>query len=151
MAGVVKMKKTTEIIKIIEKVESMASIAKVSIKSDDLEIKIEKAPVTGARPTSSSPTTNGIEVPAFEVASARKKSAPGMASPFQVKYARDLMLKIFGADDRQALDFLAHTLAVPMNEVPDIESWDDTLTVDMVSSIIDGLQPMYKGKAKGGF
>ena len=151
MAGVVKMKKTTEIIKIIEKVESMASIAKVSIKSDDLEIKIEKAPVTGARPTSSPPSTNGIDVPSFEVASARKKSAPGMASPFQVKYARDLMLKIFGADDRQALDFLAHTLAVPMNEVPDIESWDDTLTVDMVSSIIDGLQPMYKGKAKGGF
>lgn len=151
MAGVVKMKKTTEIIKIIEKVESMASIAKVSIKSDDLEIKIEKAPVTGARPKTPLPTTNGIEVPAFEVASARKKSAPGMASPFQVKYARDLMLKIFGADDRQALDFLAHTLAVPMNEVPDIESWDDTLTVDMVSSIIDGLQPMYKGKVKGGF
>lgn len=151
MAGVVKMKKTTEIIKIIEKVESMASIAKVSIKSDDLEIEIEKTPVTGARPASSPPTSNGIEVPAFEVASTRKKSAPGMASPFQVKYARDLMLKIFGADDRQALDFLAHTLAVPMNEVPDIESWDDTLTVDMVSSIIDGLQPMYKGKAKGGF
>ena len=145
------MKKTTEIIKIIEKVESMASIAKVSIKSDDLEIKIEKTPVTGARPKTPLSTTNGIEVPAFEVASARKKSAPGMASPFQVKYARDLMLKIFGADDRQALDFLAHTLAVPMNEVPEIESWDDTLTVDMVSSIIDGLQPMYKGKAKGGF
>ena len=151
MAGVVEMKKTTELIKIIEKIEAMDSITKISIKSEDLEIKIEKTPVTGARPTTPLPVTNGIEVPAFEAASTRKKSAPGMASPFQVKYARDLMLKIFGADDRQALDFLAHTLAVPMNEVPDIESWDDTLTVDMVSSIIDGLQPMYKGRAKGGF
>ena len=145
------MKKTTELIKIIEKIEAMGSITKISIKSEDLEIEIEKTPVTGARPRTSPSVSNETEVPVFETAASRKKSAPGMASPFQVKYARDLMLKIFGADDRQALDFLAHTLAVPMNEVPDIESWDNTLTVDMVSSIIDGLQPMYKGKVKGGF
>ena len=50
-----------------------------------------------------------------------------------------------------ALDFLAHTLGVPMNEVPEIEAWDDSLSVDMVSLIIDGLQPMYKGKGKGEF
>ena len=77
MAGVVKMKKTTEIIKIIEKVESV--IAKVSIKSDDLEIEIEKTPVTGRDQHLPEPTSNGIEVPAFEVASTRKKSAPGIA------------------------------------------------------------------------
>ena len=151
MAGVVKMKKTTEIIKIIEKIESMGSITKISIKSEDIEIEIEKSPVTGARPQANYSSPHEIEVPGFETASARKQTAPGMASAFQVKYARDLMLKIFGSDDRQALDFLAHTLAVPMNEVPEIESWDTALTVDMVSSIIDGLQPMYKGKNKGGF
>jgi len=151
MAGVVEMKKTTELIKIIEKIEAMDSITKISIKSEDLEIEIEKTPVTGARPQKLSPVYNETEVPIFETASMRKKSAPGMASAFQVKYARDLMLKIFGEDDKQALDFLAHKLGIPMNEVPDIESWDDTLTVDMVSSIIDGLQPMYKGKGKGGF
>ncbi len=145
------MKKTTELIKIIEKIESMKSITKISIKSEDLEIEIEKTPVTGARPISNTSKTNEIEVPLFETATARKQTAPGMASAFQVKYARDLMMKIFGTDDRQALDFLAHTLAVPMNEVPEIDSWDTDLTVDMVSSIIDGLQPMYKGKGKGGF
>ena len=145
------MKKTTELIKIIEKIESMKSITKISIKSEDLEIEIEKTPVTGARPISNTSKTNEIEVPLFETATARKQTAPGMASAFQVKYARDLMMKIFGTDDRQALDFLAHTLAVPMNEVPEIASWDTDLTVDMVSSIIDGLQPMYKGKGKGGF
>jgi len=151
MAGVVKMKKTTEIIKIIEKIESMDSITKISIKSEDLEIKIEKSPVTGARLQVNRSSSSETEVPVFETASVKKQTAPGMASAFQVKYARDLMLKIFGSDDRQALDFLAHTLAVPMNEVPEIESWDTALTVDMVSSIIDGLQPMYKGKNKGGF
>ena len=151
MAGVVKMKKTTEIIKIIEKIESMGSITKISIKSEDIEIEIEKSPATGARPQANYSSPHEIEVPGFETASARKQTAPGMASAFQVKYARDLMLKIFGSDDRQALDFLAHTLAVPMDEVPEIKSWDDALTVDMVSSIIDGLQPMYKGKGKGGF
>ena len=145
------MKKTTELIKIIEKIESMKSITKISIKSEDLEIEIEKTPVTGARPISNTSKTNEIEVPLFETATARKQTAPGMASAFQVKYARDLMMKIFGTDDRQALDFMAHTLAVPMNEVPEIDSWDTDLTVDMVSSIIDGLQPMYKGKGKGGF
>ena len=61
------------------------------------------------------------------------------------------MMKIFGKDDRLALDFLAHTLGVPMNEVPEIEAWDDSLSIDMVSLIIDGLQPMYKGKGKGEF
>ncbi len=50
MAGVVKMKKTTELIKIIEKIEAMDSITKISIKSEDLEINIENAPVTVARP-----------------------------------------------------------------------------------------------------
>ena len=145
------MKKTTELIKIIEKIESMKSITKISIKSEDLEIEIEKTPVTGARPISDTSKTTEIEVPLFETAAVRKQTAPGMASAFQVKYARDLMMKIFGTDDRQALDFLAHTLAVPMNEVPEIDSWDTSLTVDMVSSIIDGLQPMYKGKGKGGF
>ncbi len=145
------MKKTTELIKIIEKIESMESITRISIKSEDLEIEIEKTPVTGVRPISNTSKTNEIEVPLFETAAVRKQTAPGMASAFQVKYARDLMMKIFGTDDRQALDFLAHTLAVPMNEVPEIDSWDTDLTVDMVSSIIDGLQPMYKGKGKGGF
>ena len=148
MAGVVKMKKTTELIKIIEKIEAMDSITKISIKSEDLEINIEKAPVTVARPQPSVTSSAETKVPAFEPAS--KKAAPGMASAFQVKYARDLISKVFGADDRQALDFLAHTLEVPMNEVPNIDTWDNALTVDMVSAIIDGLQPMYRGNGKGG-
>ena len=144
--------KAKEIIEIIEKIELMNSITKISIKSEGIEIDVEKTKqntVRSVQPTQHIP--NERENTNFETAALRKKAAPGMASAFQVKYARDLMMKIFGTDDRLALDFLAHTLGVPMKEVPEIEAWDDSLTVDMVSLIIDGLQPMYKGKGKGEF
>ncbi len=132
MAGVVNMKKS-EILKILEKVDGMRSIRKVKIKSEDLEITIEKASVTST-----------------EVVS-KQKGSPGMASPFQVKYARDLIAKVFGEDERASLDFLAHALELPMNDVPNIDTWDETLTIDMVSTIIDGLQPMHKTKGRSEF
>ena len=130
--------KKAEILKIIEKIENMKTIKNVKIKTEDFEMVIEKAKQI---PTQSVAATSGRV--------RESNAAPGMASEFQVKYARDLIRKIFGNDESAGLDFLAHTLELLLEDVPDIDTWDTTLTVEMVSSIIDTLQPMH-GKSKGG-
>ena len=76
-------------------------------------------------------------------------TAPGMASPAQVKFARDLIRKVFGNDEVASLDFLAHTLEILLEEIPDIETWDTSLTIEMVSAIIDALEPMLEKTPKG--
>ena len=134
--------KKAEILKIIEKIESMRTITSVKIKSEDFEITIEKENTQSVRRERVVPSIRDNKP-------ATKAADNGKASPFQVKYARDLMTKVFGTDERMALDFLAHTLEVPMGEVPDIATWDDSLTVDMVSSILDALQPMHSKSRTG--
>ena len=138
MAGVVNMK---GVIKILDKIEEMTTIGELTIKMEGVEITVVK--------TTQSPAT---PVPNFARASdsiptaTRSNTAPGQASEFQVKYARDLMAKVFGEDEKGGLDFLAHTLEVPMSEVPDIGDWDTQLSQDMVGNIIDALSPMHKNK-----
>ncbi len=133
--------KKVEILKILEKIEDMKTIRMVKIKSEDFELVVEK---TEPRQRISTRESTNFE----RATTINKKPNDGMASEFQVKYARDLLGKVFGEDDVQSSDFLAHTLEVPMNEVPDIDTWDSTLTIDMVSSIIDGLQPMHRKSGK---
>ena len=129
--------KKAEIVKIIKEIENMKPITKVKIKFENFEMVIEKA----------------NQIPIQSIAASGKvresNAAPGMASEFQVKYARDLIRKVFGNDESAGLDFLAHTLEMLLEDVPDIGTWDTALTIEMVSSIIDTLQPMH-GKSKGG-
>jgi len=127
--------KKAEILKILEKIESMKTITKVKIKTEDFEMTIEK--------------TNQIPIRSPSGKIRESNSAPGMASELQVKFARDLISKVFGNDESAGLDFLAHTLEMLLEDVPDIDTWDTALTIDMVSAIIDVLQPMHN-KSKGG-
>jgi len=132
--------KRAEIVKILKEIDGMSGITKVKIKFEDFEMSVEKSkvPITPIITTSSGPKSTHFDVD------------PGQATPFQIKYARDLMNTVFGEDERMALDFLAHTLEVPMQDVPDISTWDETLTSDMASSIITPLKTM-GGKSEGGF
>lgn len=139
MAGVVNMK---DVIKILDKIEEMTTIGELTIKMEGVEITVVK--ITQAIPTGPLPTfakaSDGIPT------ATRSNTAPGQASEFQVKYARDLMAKVFGEDEKGGLDFLAHTLEIPMTDVPDISQWDSMLSQDMVGNIIDALSPMHKNK-----
>ena len=140
MAGVVNM---DEIIKILDKIEEMTTVGQITIKSGDIEISVTKT---------TQQTIHATSLPVFSRASestptaTRSNTAPGQASEFQVKYARDLMAKVFGEDEKGGLDFLAHTLEIPMTDVPDISQWDSMLSQDMVGNIIDALSPMHKNK-----
>ena len=113
----------------------MKTITKVKINTEGFEMTVEK--------------TNQIPIHSSSGKIRESNAAPGMASEFQIKYARDLIRKVFGNDESAGLDFLAHTLEMLLEDVPDIDTWDTALTIGMVSSIIDALQPMH-GKSKGG-
>ena len=140
MAGVVNM---DEIIKILDKIEEMTTVGQITIKSGDIEISVTKT---------TQQTIHAAPLPVFSKASERiptatkSNTAPGQASEFQVKYARDLMAKVFGEDEKGGLDFLAHTLEIPLTDVPEIEGWGGLLSQDMVGNIIDALSPMHKSK-----
>jgi hypothetical protein len=140
MAGVVNM---DEIIKILDKIEEMTTVGQITIKSGDIEISVTKT---------TQQTIHATPLPVFSKASERiptatkSNTAPGQASEFQVKYARDLMAKVFGEDEKGGLDFLAHTLEIPLSDVPEIEGWNGLLSQDMVGNIIDALSPMHKSK-----
>jgi len=140
MAGVVNM---DEIIKILDKIEEMTTVGQMTIKSGDIEISVTKT---------TQQTIHATPLPVFSKASERiptatkSNTAPGQASEFQVKYARDLMAKVFGEDEKGGLDFLAHTLEIPLSDVPEIEGWNGLLSQDMVGNIIDALSPMHKSK-----
>ena len=140
MAGVVNM---DEIIKILDKIEEMTTVGQITIKSGDIEIYVTKT---------TQQTIHATPLPVFSKASERiptatkSNTAPGQASEFQVKYARDLMAKVFGEDEKGGLDFLAHTLEIPLSDVPEIEGWNGLLSQDMVGNIIDALSPMHKSK-----
>ena len=131
-----------DIIKILDKIEEMETVGEMTIKTEEVEISVKKI-------VKQSPVTS---VPNFARASEtmaptqKSNTAPGQASEFQVKYARDLMAKVFNGDEKSGLDFLAHTLEVPMSEVPDILDWDTQLSQDMVGNIIDALSPMHNNQ-----
>ena len=141
MAGVVNMK---DVIKILDKIEEMTTIGELTIKTEGIEITVIKT-AQPIQPVSMATLPSVTRVSDGSPTAARTNTVPGQASEFQVKYARDLMVKVFGEDEKGGLDFLAHTLEVLKTDVPDITEWE-ALSQDMVGNIIDALSPMHKGK-----
>ena len=144
MAGVVNMK---DVIKILDKIEEMTTIGELTIKTEGIEITVVKTaqPIQPIQPVSMATLPSFTRVSDGSPSVARTNTVPGQASEFQVKYARDLMAKVFGEDEKGGLDFLAHTLEVLKTDVPDITEWE-SLSQDMVGNIIDALSPMHKSK-----
>tara|TARA_B100001564_G_scaffold338991_1_gene331328 strand:- start:397 stop:810 length:414 start_codon:yes stop_codon:yes gene_type:complete len=133
-----------EIEKILTMVEE-SSLTDVKIKVGDTEIHVKKG---------------GNEPPLFTKASSLETNIPkktnkapvgNIATPGQIKYARDLVDKAFDGSGGKAMDYLAHTLELPLVEIPDPDTWEVTLTKDMVGPIIDALDKMYKRQSKGGY
>ena len=125
--------KKEDILEIIDKIESLKTIDNIEISSDGITIKADK--ISQRKP----------------IFSKNKETAgdPSIATPGQVKYAKDLMQKVFGENEESGLDFLAHTLEVPLSEVQDTDAWDGNLTKEMAGTIIDKLDSMHRIK-KGG-
>ena len=133
-----------EIEKILTMVEE-SSLIDVKIKVGDTEIHVRK---------------EGNEPPLFTKASSLETNIPkktntapigSNATSGQIKYARDLVDKVFDGSEVKAMDYLAHTLELPLAEIPEPGTWEVTLTKDMVGPIIDALDRLYKRQSKGGY
>ena len=125
-----------EIIEMMNVVKDL-ELAKVKIKTDAYELSIELEGGVGV--------PNPILPPAaFQVANEYQPPEPateeGMASPAQVKYARDMVKKEFGNDDSRVREFLAEMMGVMLVEVPSMETWDRTLTREMAGLILDAME-----------
>ncbi len=135
---------TKDILKVLDKIDEMQTITEVKLDLGEVRISVKRS-ISTDEPVSEP------EYPAFEKASTSSALAtpianqdPNIATPGQIKFARDLVSKVFGNDERAAIDFLAHSLDLPLAEVPEMSTWESTMTKDMVSIILDRLEPMWK-------
>ena len=132
-----------EIKEIIKLIAESDTIGEIKLAVGDVKIKLKKIGndvVAFSEPTTPTPTFSKAST--LEI---QKKAPEGnIATPGQVKFARDLVEKVFEGDDRAAMDAIAHALELPLSDIPDIDTWDTTLTRDMVGPIIDRLGAMYK-------
>ncbi len=134
-----------DIMKLLEKIDEMKTITDVKVTFDDTSISVKRV-------LEVSDSVEEQILPSFTKASAPAAltvpitNDPSIATAGQIKFARDLVAKVFGGDDRAAMEFLAHALQLPLSEVPDIETWEGNMTKDMVSDILDRLEPLWKSK-----
>jgi len=128
--------KYNEIIELIGKVDKSEHITGVKIKDGDFSIQIRRDPsVTEPEKIIEVTQTNDFVTASTMVASLD----PNIASPGQVKYARDMVGKKFEGNMDASVDWLAHLMEVPLSEVPHPSTWDSTLTNEMAGTILDNL------------
>ena len=138
-----------EIKDILELIAELDVIGEVKIVSGDINIQVKKVGTTTAplftKATNYTSTEENNEPPKT------KEASGNVATPGQLKYARDLIEKVFDGESRNAMDYLAHTLELPLADIPEPERWETTLTKDMVGPIIDALDRLYRQQKKGGY
>ena len=54
--------------------------------------------------------------------------------------------KEFGNNYERAKDFLAHVWDLPFNEVPAMDTWERTLTIEMAGAVLDYMENHKRGK-----
>lgn len=139
--------KSKEIIEILNTIDELKTITDVNIDVGDISISVKRS-------LAPSDSVEEPILPVFTKASAPATLAVPMttdhsiATAGQIKFARDLVGKVFAGDDRAAMEFLAHALQLPLSEVPDITEWDNNLSKDMVSEILDRLEPLWKNNRR---
>ncbi len=143
-----------EIIELIEKVNSSTNITGVKIEREGFSIHIRKntgvvEPIiveevtqTNDFVTASTIPTSPIPVPPAPTSTSTTpiSTDTNIASPGQVKYARDMVGKKFEGNMDASVDWLAHLMEVPLADVPHPSTWDTMLTRDMAGVILDNLE-----------
>ena len=130
------------IIELIGMINDMGDIDTVRLQTPEVKLHVTKR--TGSLPAKEVNGTK-VEQPNFTTANNHETTVDDNIASFgQVKYARDLMQKEFGTDNNRARDALAHTLEIPLTEVPDIDTWETTLTKEMAGAILDTMESKRK-------
>jgi hypothetical protein len=126
------------VLEILEKLETM-DFSEIEVEQEGVSIKMKRQP-KAVKQVSRSTSTSLDEFGGF--ATAKEVKEPGLASHGQVKYARDLITKSFSGDENGMMDFLAHTLEIPLQEIDHPDTWDETMTREMAAIILDPLEKM---------
>ena len=126
------------VLEILEKLETM-DFSEIEVEQEGVSIKMKRQP-KAVKQVSRSTSTSLDEFGGF--ATAKEVKEPGLASHGQVKYARDLITKSFSGDENGMMDFLAHTLEIPLQEIDHPDTWDETMTREMAAIVLDPLEKM---------
>tara|TARA_B100000902_G_C26581994_1_gene561632 strand:+ start:139 stop:549 length:411 start_codon:yes stop_codon:yes gene_type:complete len=126
------------VLEILEKLEGMQFV-EIEVEQEGVSIKMKRQP-KAVKQVSRNTSTALDEFGGF--ATAKEVKEPGLASHGQVKYARDLITKSFSGDENGMMDFLAHTLEIPLQEIDHPDTWDETMTREMAAIILDPLEKM---------
>ena len=130
------------IVELIGMINDMSNIDTVRLQTPEVKLHITKR--NGSSSVKKANETK-VEQPNFTTANNHETTVDDNIASFgQVKYARDLMQKEFGTDNNRARDALAHTLEIPLSEVPDIDTWERTLTKEMAGAILDIMESKRK-------
>ena len=131
------------ILEMIGMIADMDNVQICEIEKDGTRIRVEK---TGSPIESVADPIP--EMSGFASAKNYTPAAPDttLASPGQVKYARDMINKEFGTNYDRARDFLAHVWELPYNDVPAMDTWDETLTIEMAGAVLDYMENHKRGK-----
>ena len=126
----------TDLIELLGKLNDM-KFESIEIEEGELRVSIKRS-VKKAKVETRAPMLEDLG--GFTIGAEVKE--PGLASHGQVKYARDLLLKSFGNDENQMMDFLAHTLEIPIQDTDHPDTWDETMTREMATLILTPLEKM---------
>lgn len=138
----------TDLLELLDKLETMVfaeiEIEEKTTETEGFTLKISRATkatkMIGATNKHASSNHSIEEFGGFTTAKEVKE--PGLASHGQVKYAKDLLNKSFSESEIELMDFLAHTLQLPLQDVPHPDTWDETLTRDMAATLLNPLEKM---------
>ena len=133
------------ILEMIGMIADMETIHICEIEKEGVKIRVEKVSAKSDSLIATTPVREekaGEQLEGFSMARDFTPAPPEetLASPGQVKYARDMMQKEFGENDYRARDFLAHVWELPIQDVPPLDTWDSTLTRSMAGAILDYME-----------
>ena len=137
------------ILEMIGMIADMDNVHICEIEKEGVKIRVEKTPIKEHKSDSlitATPVredqTNEEQLEGFSMARDFTPAPPEetLASPGQVKYARDMIQKEFGEHEHRARDFLAHVWELPIQDVPLMNTWDSTLTRTMAGAILDYME-----------
>ena len=140
-----------EINEILKTIDNMSNISNIEITIEGVTIKVEKVNTTTATP-------KNIQsfVPPASFANAKdfvpNNKPDHLASTNQVKFATDLAEKLSPGNPNNVVNFLAHALELPLEEIPTPGTWEETMTKEMAGEYLDILDSEHKKMRKrGGF
>ena len=148
---------TTEITEMLAQINDMHNIHTVEIELGDISIKVTKSKPANDKVNNQVTETTKFIPPAvfapakdFETDPNRPKH---LASIGQVKFATDLAEKLSPGNPNNVVNFLAHALELPLEEIPLPDTWIDIMTKEMAGLYLDILDHEHKKQRKqqGGY